>query len=128
MNGMSPSPDDPIPAPGRRRFMSGGTRHPLFGRVVLVATLVVWLPALACITSMVVGDFAGCQLSEAGVRPCMIAGIDVGGPLAVMFVMGWLAIALVPFMAVTLILSVIVIGVAVWRRVRQRVRPRQTPP
>lgn len=125
---MPPSPDEPIPAPRRKRFISGGTRHPLFGRVVLLATVIVWLPALACITSMVVGDLAGCQLSEAGVRPCVIAGIDAGGPLAMMFIMGWLAIALVPFMAVTLILSVIVIGAAVWRHVRQRGLERQTPP
>lgn len=128
MSGMPPAPGEPIPAARQKRFMSGGTRHPLFGRVVFLATVIVWLPALACITSMVVGDLAGCQLGEAGVQPCTIAGIDVGGPLAMMFVMGWLAIALVPFMVVTLILSVIVIGLAMWRRVRQRVIERQTLP
>lgn len=97
-----------VPAPEDEREMREGLRLGAdlrrFGRLGLMAvTAVVWLPALLFATALIVANAAGCQLNEARVMPCVIAGIDFGAPLTMMGIMGWLVLALLPFMALTLV-------------------------
>ncbi len=38
----------------------------------------------------------GCRLDEAGTYPCVVAGVDVGGLLSFLFVLGWLMLVTIP--------------------------------
>ena len=98
-----------------------GWRRPI-GWAVLVGCLLVWLPALMFGIALAVGDLAGCDLSEAEVRPCVIGGIDFGLPLTMMSVMGWVVLALLPFMALTLGIGSLRAAVRIGRHVRHAVR------
>ncbi len=98
-----------------------GWRRPV-GRAVLVGCLLVWLPALMFGIALAVGNLAECELSEAEVRPCVIGGFDLGLPLTVMSVMGWIVLALLPFMALTLGIGRLWAAVRIRRHVRHAVR------
>ena len=39
---------------------------------------------------------AGCQLDEGGVNSCVVFGMDIGGLLAGLFVMGWFGLITLP--------------------------------
>ncbi|KMO41300.1 hypothetical protein VQ02_06020 [Methylobacterium variabile] len=71
--------------------------------MVLLGLLIVWMPAILLALSLIVTRLTGCQVNEARAHPCRIAGIDIGGTLYTMMVMGWLVIPLLPFMALSLI-------------------------
>ena len=61
-----------------------------------IVTLLAWLPALAVAIAYATATAAGCRLDEGSAHPCIIAGIDVGGLLYTMQVLGWLFIATIP--------------------------------
>lgn len=87
---------DPRTPPRRR-----GRRSIITGLVLLVIGV---LPLLSVFLSTVIADAAGCELNEASVNPCVIAGVDVGGALTGMFVSGWLMLVSLPIGAVGLAL------------------------
>jgi hypothetical protein len=77
------------------------------------------LPAIPSAIASIIGNGAGCTLSEDDVHPCVIAGIDLGLPLTLMAPMGWGVIAMLPVMALTLVAGVVWGGVRIglaWRR------------
>lgn len=99
-------------------------------RVLIGLGLVVWLPAIPFAIALIIGNGAGCTLSENDVHPCVIAGIDLGLPLTLMALMGWVVIAMLPFMALTLVAGVVWgcvrIGLT-WRRRRRTQRAADRP-
>ncbi|WP_204262992.1 hypothetical protein [Methylobacterium sp. BTF04] len=96
-------------------------------RALLYVGLLVWLPAIPFALALAIANFTGCELSENDVRPCVVAGLDIGLPLTLMGLMGWLVIALLPFMALTLLAGAawgFVRLIVAWRR---SIRTRKTP-
>ena len=85
--------------------------------VLLVAvTLIAFAPVLSVLTTSAIATALGCKVDEGNIHPCLIAGLDIGGMLYGMGVMGWLMIPAAPLMLVA-ILGWIALGVsAVIRR------------
>lgn len=75
--------------------------------VYLVIGFLGLIPLLMAMLAGAVANCGKCQLSEAGVGPCMIAGKDVGKMLYAMFVSGWFSLITLPAaLLATLIYSV----------------------
>lgn len=89
-------------------------------RWVLLAA-VLWVlftfgPLLGVLVASAVANAHGCRLDESGAHPCVVAGRDVGGLLAGLFVLGWLMLVTLPVGAL-----IGVAGVVVWlARLAQR--------
>lgn len=77
----------------------GRSRFGLAGLVLL--TLVVWMPLLGVLISGELASALGCPLNEGGTYPCIVLGVDIGGLLATLFVLGWLMLVTFPFMLIT---------------------------
>jgi hypothetical protein len=75
-------------------------------KVMLWVLALIVLFALAPIISLVfagsVASFAGCQLDEGSVHPCVLMGLDFGALLYAMGVAGWLALMTVPLAGIAL--------------------------
>jgi hypothetical protein len=55
-------------------------------------------------------------LDESGVHPCPCLGVDVGEPLTVLFVMGWLALITLPTGLLAMFAFLIVMAASKWLR------------
>ncbi|MEH3065582.1 MAG: hypothetical protein PGN33_23570 [Methylobacterium radiotolerans] len=83
------------PSPSRRRL-----------RVILILLLITWLPVVPFALGLALTNLTGCTVNEAGTHPCPVAGHDIGGLLYTLTMTGWLLIPFLPFMALTLLLTV----------------------
>ncbi|BDP43147.1 hypothetical protein DAETH_31160 [Deinococcus aetherius] len=63
---------------------------------VLAWALFTFGPLLGVLLSSWVAGANGCRLDEAGTYPCVVAGVDVGGLLSTLFVLGWLMLVTIP--------------------------------
>jgi hypothetical protein len=79
-------------------------------------TLLAWLPLGLLLLGMGVADLLGCEANEGGVQPCLVSGVDIGGLLYALFMMGWLMILALPIMLATVV-AWLWIGVS-WARRR----------
>ncbi len=99
----------------RLRPRRGGNRRV----IVLLGVVIVWTPFLLLVLAMLLARLTGSEVNEARAHPCRVVGIDLGGTLYAMMMMGWLLIPLMPFMVLTLLGGAIA-GVAalvrLWRR------------
>lgn len=68
----------------------------LFGTSLFVILGVALLPVASVAVAGLVAEAAGCTLNEARAHPCVIAGLDWGGLLYTMGVLGWLMLATIP--------------------------------
>ncbi|WP_298959670.1 hypothetical protein [uncultured Methylobacterium sp.] len=73
--------------------------------LLLGLVLVVWAPALMLALGLALAHLTGCRVDEAGRSPCVVAGLDIGGLLHTLTVMGWLVIPMLPFMLISLLLG-----------------------
>ncbi|MFC0407713.1 hypothetical protein [Roseomonas elaeocarpi] len=71
--------------------------------MILAGVLLVWTPAILLVLGLILTRLTGCAVDEAGRHPCRIAGIDIGGLIQVLVMMGWLMIPLLPLMALTVL-------------------------
>ncbi|MEE7447964.1 hypothetical protein MRF4_09095 [Methylobacterium radiotolerans] len=97
-------------------------------RVTLILLLITWLPALPFAVGIALTSLTGCTVNEAGTRPCPVDGHDIGDLLYALTMTGWLLIPLLPFMALTLLLTVLqglLMVVEAWRRRRRASRGRR---
>lgn len=96
------------------------TETRVLGLVLLcVATLVGWAPVLAILAGAALSSFLGCHVDEGSVHPCMVAGIDVGYPLYIMLVSGWLILGTWPIILMTCVLWLwLLVRLVLRRRVR----------
>ena len=75
-----------------------------FWRVVLlILTVVAWLPIVLAFAASGVAEAMGCRLNEAGTHPCLLAGHDIGDALYTGFMMFWIAILMMPLMAISIV-------------------------
>ncbi|MET7241837.1 hypothetical protein ABZT49_00555 [Methylobacterium sp. EM32] len=71
--------------------------------MLLLGLAIVWTPFLLLLLSLAIARLTGCEVNEGRANPCRIAGLDIGGALYAMMVMGWLVLPLLPFMALSLV-------------------------
>lgn len=64
--------------------------------------LFAFFPILLVAIAGGIASLGDCRLNEATVNPCVIAGVDLGGILYSMWVLGWLMIATLPIGALLL--------------------------
>jgi hypothetical protein len=97
----------------------------LLRRIFIVLAVLCLLPLASVLASATIAALAGCELNEASTSVCSIAGLDIGGLLSVMFVMGWMALITLPMLLGLLIAWALVEG---WVRWRARRRARKATP
>lgn len=70
-------------------------------RIRMLVTLVVIgiAPMASVVTAGAVADLNGCGLHEGYPQPCLVLGVDIGGILHTMVVMGWLMLISLFFLA-----------------------------
>lgn len=85
--------------------------------LLVIALLALW-PLLSVLITYTIADTAGCQVNEGGINACMIAGLDWGGALYTMGMMGWFMLATLPFGAGALLIWALVLPVhyVIWRK------------
>lgn len=70
-----------------------------------------FLPVLGVLLASGVATLGGCDLNEGSVNACVVLGMDMGGTLYVLFVMGWYALVTLPLgmgvAAIGLLLAII---------------------
>jgi hypothetical protein len=94
-------------------------RMKLLRRICLIAFIVCLLPVLGILISIGIAQANGCTLHEGFANPCVVLGVDLGGLLYGMSVMGWLGLVTLPIAALTAAIWIIAEIVAYLRR-RQR--------
>lgn len=103
-----------VPSPGAVSWAM--RRHwPLFA--ALGWGLFTFGPLLGVLLASWVAGANGCRLDEAGTYPCVVAGVDMGGLLSFLFVLGWLMLVTLPAGAVLGVL-----GLVLWLAQRARRR------
>ncbi|HMN36488.1 MAG TPA: hypothetical protein PKD49_02080 [Hyphomicrobium sp.] len=89
-------------------------------RRIFIALAVLCLLPLGCVlVAATIAALAGCELNEASTPVCSIAGVDVGGVLSPMFVMGWMALITLPGLLAILVVWALVEAWANWRARRK---------
>jgi len=94
--------------------------------VILAIILVVGAgPIISVMISSAIANANGCNLNEGGVDTCMVAGMDLGGTLYELFVMGWLGLITVPLgLGGLLVWTVrVIIHRIAWGRQQRGTRP-----
>jgi hypothetical protein len=68
------------------------------GKVTTYLLLVLFAvsPILCAMLAGLIAKLCGSQLDEGGVHPCIVCGVDIGGLLYKMGVLGWLSLFTVP--------------------------------
>jgi hypothetical protein len=77
-------------------------------------------PLLVTIVTFSVAHLLGCTVDEASDHACKVLGLDLGGALYVMAVLGWLTIVTVPLSAIALVGLTIFLAV---KKVRNHAAP-----
>jgi len=62
----------------------------------IVIILFTTSPILSVVLAATIADSHGCTLNEGSVNPCIIGGVDYGGLLYNMGVLGWFAMVSIP--------------------------------
>lgn len=106
-------------AAGERTMAKQSWQLPAF-ITLCVLTVVGWAPLAGVLFSGLFAEYFGCTLNEAGTHPCVVAGIDWGGALSLMFVAGWLMLVTWPLMLLTFAAWVALAIVYIVRRVQAR--------
>ena len=101
--------------------MAEGARRPFpwaaYAVVFAVIAVLALLPVASVFLAYTIAEPNGCRVDEAGIYPCVIAGVDFGPLLAYMAVSGWLMLASIPFGVMALVVWAVVLVVhLVWRR------------
>lgn len=79
------------------------------------------LPLLSVLVSSLFAGLFGCELSEVGPQVCSVLGLDVGGVLATLFTLGWMALITLPLTGLLLMTWALFEGFVYLRR-RRRAR------
>lgn len=68
--------------------------------IFATALVLLVLPAVSPLLASLIASANNCQLNEGGPQPCIVLGVDIGGPLVTMFVFGWMALVTFPIAAI----------------------------
>jgi len=90
-------------------------------RAVVLAAALCLLPMAVSLFSILLAGILGCELNEAGSETCLVLGLDFGGFLSGLFVMGWMALFTLPLLLAILVIWALYEGGSLWRS-RRRTR------
>jgi hypothetical protein len=95
---------------------------PLYMLVLAGLLLFALLPVIAFMVSVTMAGAANCALSEAAVHSCVIAGMELGGVLSFLFVMGWFAYVTLPLGGGAIIVWLIMISMhrLAWKKLQEQ--------
>ncbi len=96
--------------PARRRFP-----WRLYLWILLAILLVALGPLIGVVIAGGIASANGCVLHEGFANPCVVLGVDVGGLLYAMGVLGWLMLATIPMGVVALLAWLLILGLHYWR-------------
>ena len=88
---------------------------PFLKAVLIIATILAWLPAICLVVTVGVAAATGCRVDEGSVHPCIVAGHDIGDALYAGLMMVWAIVLAFPFMIGTVVLWVFFLR---WRPAR----------
>lgn len=91
-----------------------------FRAVISLAVMACFAPMASTMAAAWIADRNGCRLHEGFVNPCVIGGVDWGGTLYNMAMMGWLMLATLPIALLLVGAWVVVELVRIVRRSRSR--------
>lgn len=97
-------------APARRRFP-----WRVYVWVLIVIILVALGPLIGVVVAGGIASANGCTLHEGFANPCVVVGVDMGGLLYGLGVLGWLMLASIPLGAMALLGWALVLGLHHWR-------------
>lgn len=99
-------------------------KHILFHGVVIFIILTLAIsPFLVTMTAGTIANHYGCDLDEGSIHPCIVNGVDIGGTLYTMGVLGWLALGTIPLGMIAL--AVYLASVAIFYLARWLLRRRK---
>lgn len=107
-----PSPEPPAD-PAQTLMSKASARRFVLALLGAVAAAA-WLPILAVLATAATAVATGCQVDEAAVHPCIVAGHDIGDALGT-----GLLLVFVAAPATLVALGASVLWVVLWRRHRQ---------
>jgi hypothetical protein len=81
--------------------MERSTRNAIVFGVILSWAV---FPLLCVLLAATVSAVCGCSINEGSPTPCLVFGTDIGKPLYILGVMGWLSIVTLPTGAVALLM------------------------
>ena len=79
--------------------------------VLLAITLCAISPFLAVAYAGSVAEKYGCELNEGSIHPCMVNGVERGGDLYSLGMLGWLGIATVPLGLAAAVLYIVIVSI-----------------
>ncbi|MEQ1717195.1 MAG: hypothetical protein ABL907_14635 [Hyphomicrobium sp.] len=88
-------------------------------RIIAVLAGLCLLPFAGVLFSALLAALLGCELNEGGTETCSVLGLDVGGVLSSLFVMGWMALITLPLLMGLLAVWAFLEGGVFWRRRRR---------
>lgn len=93
----------------------------VYGLALLAIVVFALLPVASVFLTYLIAEANNCQVNEAYVQPCVVLGIDLGGLLYGMGVMGWLMLVTLPLGGGALIvwLVMLVIHYLAWWRLQK---------
>lgn len=86
--------------------------------IAAVITVLAWAPAVSVFLAYAVASATGCRVDEGSVHPCVVGGVDIGGLLYSLGLMGWLFIATLPVAALSVLFWLAMGVYAIVRNVR----------
>lgn len=86
--------------------------------ILLIVTFFAFLPIIGVALTALLADIFHCQVDEGSVHPCPALGMDIGGLLYGMGVMGWMALVTFPAMIAALVGWLVLAGLAVRKKLR----------
>lgn len=87
--------------------------------VLIVATVISWIPMLMLVLSIGIASALGCRLDEASVHP-RAAGMDLGPALSDGFMSGWLLLVVWPVMLISQVAWIVLLVRMLRRKYRAR--------
>ena len=99
--------------------MKPGFPWGIYLRVFGIGALLALAPVISVAMAGGIASLNGCPLTEANITPCVVLGVDLGGVLYGMGVMGWMMLLTLPAGAVAGIGWVVVLlGHLLWHNMR----------
>ena len=100
-------PDD-LPRSGPTKPSgSGWELVRIYGYSLLAILLFAVFPVISVMLTSFIATPLGCKVSEAAIHPCVVTGVDIGGVLNFMGVLGWLMLATLPIGAICLAIWIV---------------------
>jgi hypothetical protein len=77
-----------------------------FRNAIVFGVILSWtvFPLICVLLAATVSVVCGCSINEGSPIPCLVFGTDIGKPLYILGVMGWLSIVTLPTGAIALLI------------------------